>query len=156
MKKLGLYILAAIGFGTYSVLTDVDRDDSGAIVEAGTLDAFQIRLGDCFDDPNYDAEEFTSLPGVPCTEPHDNEAFATFDVSYPSYPDEYVLAADAQEKCVARFEGYVGRDYETSSLDVVTMYPSKESWAQSDREVVCALYNMEGEKLVGSVKGRGI
>ena len=156
MKKLGLYILAAIGFGTYSVLTGVDRDESGAIVEAGTLDAFQIRLGDCFDDPSYDAEEFTSLPGVPCNEPHDNEAFAVFDVSYPEYPEEYVLAADAQEKCVARFEGYVGRDYESSSLDVVTMYPSRESWAQSDREIVCAVYDMDGNKLVGSVKGQGI
>ena len=156
MKKLGIYVLAALGFGTYSLLTDVGRDDSGAIVEAGTLDAFQIRLGDCFDDPNYGAEEFTSLPGVPCTDPHDNEAFATFDVSYDSYPTEDVLAADAQEACVSRFASYVGRDYESSSLDVVTMYPTRESWAQNDREVVCAVYDMAGDKLVGSVRGQGI
>lgn len=51
---------------------------------------------------------------------------------------------------------YVGRDYETSALDVVTMYPSPEGWDQNDREVVCALYDMSGAKLVGSVKGRGI
>lgn len=156
MKKLGLYILAAIGFGTYSVLTDVDRDESGAIVEAGTLDAFQIRLGDCFDNPDYDAEEFTSLPGVPCVEPHDNEAYAVFDVSYESYPEEFVLAVDAQTSCIERFEAYVGRDYESSTLEVATMYPTEASWAQDDREIVCAVYNMEGEKLVGSVKGSGI
>ena len=53
-------------------------------------------------------------------------------------------------------ERYVGRDYESSALDVVTMYPTQESWAQNDREVVCALYDMSGEKLVGSVKGTGI
>ena len=155
MKKLGLYILAAIGFGTYSVMTGVDRDDSGTIVEAGTLDAFQVRAGDCFDDPGYDAEEFTNLPGVPCADPHDNEAYATFDVSYDAYPDEAVLAADARESCVQRFAAYVGRDYESSSLDVFTMYPSPESWVQNDREVVCAVYDMEGEKLVGSVRDSG-
>ena len=121
----------------------------------GTLDAFQVHLGDCFNDPDFEADEFSSLPGVPCTEPHDNEAFAVFDLTLSSYP-EYDIADISEASCVDHFEAYVGRDYESSSLDVVTMYPSPESWDQSDREVVCALYDMSGSKLVGTVKDRGI
>jgi len=34
MKKFAAYIIAALGFGIYGVVTDVDRDDSGAIVGA--------------------------------------------------------------------------------------------------------------------------
>ncbi len=155
MKKVAAYVVAALGFGIYGAVTDADRDDSGAIVEAGTLDAFQVRLGDCFDDPDTYSEEFSSLPGVPSSEPHDNEAYAVFDLTLESYP-EYEIADISESSCIDRFESYVGRDYETSALDVVTMYPTKESWAQNDREVVCALYDMSGEKLVGSVRGSGI
>ncbi|MDJ0906626.1 MAG: septum formation family protein [Woeseiaceae bacterium] len=155
MKKLAAYVVAILGFGIYGAMTGVDRDDSGNIVGEGTLDAFQVRLGDCFDDPDVTADEFSSLPGVPCTEPHDNEAFAVFDLTMASYP-ENDIADISQSSCIDRFEAYVGSDYQSSSLDVVTMFPSPESWAQDDREVVCALYDMSGAKLVGSVKGRGI
>lgn len=155
MKKFAAYAIAALGFGIYGAVTDVDRDDSGAIVGGGTLDAFQVHLGDCFNDPDYEADEFSSLPGVPCSDPHDNEAYAVFDLTLSSYP-EYDIAEISEASCIDRFESYVGRDYESSSLDVVTMYPSPESWDQSDREVVCALYDMSGTKLVGTVKGRGI
>ena len=155
MKKFAAYAIAALGFGIYGAVTDVDRDDAGAIVGGGTLDAFQVHLGDCFNDPDYEADEFSSLPGVPCTDPHDNEAYAVFDLTLSSYP-EYDIAEISEASCVDRFEAYVGRDYESSSLDVVTMYPSSESWAESDREVVCAVYDMSGSQLVGTVKDRGI
>ena len=155
MNRVAAYVVAALGFGIYGAVTNVDRDQSGAIVDAGTLDAFQMRLGDCFDDPDAYSDEFSSLPGVPCSEPHDNETYAVFDLSMDTYP-EYDIAEISESSCIDYFASYVGRDYETSALDVVTMYPTKESWAQNDREVVCALYDMSGEKLVGSAKGSGI
>lgn len=62
----------------------------------------------------------------------------------------------AYESCVDRFEPFVGIDYESSVLEVVTLYPTAESWAQDDREVVCALYDMSETKLVGSVRGRAL
>ena len=71
MKKLAAYAVAVLGFGIYGAMTDVDRDDSGAIVGGGTLDAFEMRTGDCFDDPDTYTDEFSSLQGVPCAEPHD-------------------------------------------------------------------------------------
>ena len=50
----------------------------------GNVDAFQMRVGDCFDDTAElgmdEAGEVSSLPGVPCADPHDNEVFAVFDV----------------------------------------------------------------------------
>jgi hypothetical protein len=60
----------------------------------------------------------------------------------------------AHEGCLARFESFVGRDYDSSSLDIATLFPSYESWhQQSDREVVCAVYDIDGKKLAGSVQG---
>ena len=75
-----------------------------------------------------------------------------FDVSMASYPED-AMADMAHDACLERFAEFVGRDYESSSLDIATLYPSHESWAQNDREVVCAVYDVDTKKLTGSVKG---
>ena len=155
MKKLGIYALVALGVISYNVITSANRDSTGAIVSAGSVDAFQIRVGDCFDDSDS-MEEVSSLPGVPCSEPHDNEAYAVFNVDIDTYPDDYDMWEMAHDACLERFEPFVGRDYDSSILDVYTLYPTAESFAQNDREIVCAVYHIDAEKLVGSVKGRGM
>ena len=86
MKTWGLYIVVALGFVIYGAATTVDRNSSGAIVGEGNIDAFQIRVGDCFDDVSSFDDEIDSLPGVPCYEPHDNETFAVFDLTISKYP----------------------------------------------------------------------
>lgn len=155
MKNWAIYAVVIIGFAIYGAMTDVDRDDSGAIVGEGSVGAFDIRVGDCFDDTDS-LENISSLPGVPCTEPHDNEAFAVFDVDLESYPGDDEMGTMANDACMARFESFVGTDYNSSVLDVFAMYPSPESWKGDDREVVCAVYEMNAEKLVGSVAGLGL
>ena len=155
MKTWGVYILAAIGFAIYGAATEADRDDTGAIVGEGNVDAFQVRVGDCFDDGSS-LDEISSLPGVPCADPHDNEAYAVFDVTIESYPGNEAMGELANDSCMERFETFVGLDYDSSSLDIFTMYPSTESWAQNDREVVCAIYDMNAAKLVGSAQGQGL
>ena len=49
MKSWAIYIAAALGFVIYGAMTDADRDSSGAIVGGGTVDAFQIQVGDCYE-----------------------------------------------------------------------------------------------------------
>ena len=113
-------------------------------------------MGDCFDDTSSFQEEVSSIPGVPCSAPHDNEAYAVFDLTVDSYPGGDAMVELANESCVDRFESFVGRNYDSSSLDVLTMFPTVESWQQNDREVVCAVYDMEANKLVGSVRGQAL
>jgi hypothetical protein len=156
MKNWIFYILAGIGIVTYGAMTDANRDSSGAIIESGNVDAFQIRVGDCFDDTSDAGEEVSSIPGVPCTQPHDNEAFAVFDLSLEAHPGDEAIAEISFDACIERFEPFVGLDYESSQLDITLMYPTQMSWAQNDREVVCAVYDLDGDKLTGSVKGREI
>ena len=156
MKNWAIYIAAALGFIIYGAVTDVDRDSSGAIVGGGNVDAFNVRVGDCFNDSSAFNDEVTSVPGVPCAEPHDNETFAVFNLNLTSYPDEDTMGDLAYESCLERFQPFVGKDYESSTLEITTMYPTIESWGQDDREVVCAVYDMDANKLVGSAEGRGL
>ncbi len=161
MKNWGIYILVALGIVVYKTSSQANRDGTGAIVGEGTVDAFTLRVGDCFDDTSSlfggGGEEVSSLPGVPCSEPHDNEVFAVFDVAIDTFPEGDAMANLAFDSCLARFESFVGTNYDSSSLDIMTLYPSYESWSrQNDREVVCAVYDIESTKLVGTVKGRAL
>jgi hypothetical protein len=47
--------------------------DTQEISEAGEADVFSLAIGDCFND--QEAEEISSVPALPCTEPHDYEAY---------------------------------------------------------------------------------
>lgn len=149
---------AAVVGGAYlfNSAMEADRDESGTIVAEGSLDAFHMRVGDCFDDGSAfasDNPEIGSVPGVPCSKPHDNEVYAVFDVSAASFPGDQ-MPAMAQDACMERFEAFVGLDYESSSLDIASLYPSRDSWhQQNDREVICAVYDIDAKKLTGSMKG---
>jgi hypothetical protein len=156
MKSWVFYILAAIGFVVYAAVVEVDRDDSGAIVDGGNVDAFNVQMGDCFNDAGTFDDQVTSVPGVPCSEPHDNETFAVIDLSIDDYPADGNLYQLAYDACMVHFESFVGREYETSVLEIATMYPSAESWEQDDREVICAVFDVNAKQLVGSMAGRGL
>jgi hypothetical protein len=152
MKNWAIYIAVALGAVAYNALTEADRDSSGAIVGEGNVDAFEIRAGDCFNDTSA-SNEVSTLPGVPCSDPHDNEAFAVIELNAASYPEGDAMVQLAHESCLEHFDSFVGKDYQSSSLEILTLYPTAEGWQQNDREVVCAVYDMDATKLVGSVKG---
>ena len=155
MKNWAVYLAAIAGFAIYGASTTADRDESGAIVGEGSVDAFSLRVGDCFNSESS-ATEVSSVPGVPCSDLHDYETYAVFDVNVTEYPGEDGMLELAFESCMDRFSAYVGADYESSTLEVTSMFPSPESWRQDDREVLCAVYDMNGEQLVGSTRGSGI
>lgn len=151
-------LLLILGAGTYFYMSQAGRDVTGSIQRAGQLDAFDLRVGDCFDDETGEIAasmtEVFSVPAVPCGEPHDNEVFAVFDVDLASFPEQEVLDDMAFDGCLEHFEPFVGLDYQSSALEVTTLTPTYKSWHDSgDREVVCVLYHMEGEALKGTTRG---
>ncbi len=144
-------VAAAIG-----ITTAAERNDAGEITSAGAVDAFEVRVGDCFDDEAFESTEISEVPGVPCSEPHDNEVYATFDVP-GEWPGEERIEELAYAGCHERFADAIGKSYEDSVIDYTTIYPSRGSWTQrDDREVVCVAYHMEFEKLTGTIIGSGL
>jgi hypothetical protein len=132
---------------------DVQRDPSGRPTQAGTVRADKLRPGDCFDD--QDDQTPSGFPVVPCTRPHDNEAFFRFVVPGEAYPGQDALTDVATDRCRSdAFTSYVGRPIAGSELEVFFVVPSKETWeGDGDRVVVCATFVKAIEPLTGSVKG---
>jgi len=99
--------------------------------------------------------EVTRVPTVSCTQPHDNEVYHLARYSGPSY-DENRIDDFAAGVCYSAFEPYVGRSYETSTLEIGWLIPTADSWSQGDREVTCVLYDMNLQRLLRSARGSGM
>ena len=155
-----LLFAIVVAYVVYDFTNDADRDESGSIVGEGQIDAFAVRVGDCFDDsPEVldPSAEVENVPGVPCSEPHDNEVYAAFDVSFSTFPGDDSMFELATDACLKRFKSFVGKSYEESILDVFALYPTAQSWSRvNDREVVCSVYRVDREKMKGSQESAGI
>lgn len=134
---------------------DAARDDSGAIAEAGGVSVFSLRVGDCFDD--HDPGDVQRVAALPCSDPHDNEVFAVFDLAGDAWLGDDEVNRLGREGCDARFEEAIGETYEESVIEFYPMTPTEGSWDErDDREIVCVAYHMELEKLDRSVLGSGM
>ena len=122
------------------------------LVVACGSNVFTLAVGTCFDDS--DQTQVSSVPEVDCSEPHDNEVFAVFDyTASDTFPGSSAMNDAAQDLCVAEFEAYVGLSYQESALEVFPITPTEGSWESGDREIICALYNLDFSKLTGSMQG---
>ena len=158
-----IFVVTIIAFAVFDFTKDADRDDAGSIISEGEVDVFTMRAGDCFNDSQEvldagpEAVEVQELAGLPCSDPHDNEVYAVFDLSLKTFPGAEAMSDMARDACLKRFERFVGKSYDESILDLFPMYPTDQSWSQvNDREVVCAVYRVDLEKLTGSAQGSGI
>jgi Septum formation len=126
-------------------------------VACGRQSVFSLPVGTCFNDEGESTagEEVSSVPIVDCIEPHDNEVFALIDYTETDvYPGSEAMNQIGTDLCIEQFDEYVGIGYIDSELEVFSITPSEASWNDDgDREVVCALYNLDFSKLTGSMEG---
>ena len=111
--------------------------------------------------PQKVATELTKIQQVSCSSTHTEEAYAVVGYKAPdgSVPDDYpgdsVLKQYANGVCAQRFAGYVGVDYQDSSLFFTYLLPSARSWSQADDHNVDCFITTTGSVLHASVKGTG-
>ncbi len=128
--------------------------ESGEVTEsAEAVDVFAIRVGDCLNTSELTGEtELESVPVVPCDEPHEDEIYFAFDSEAADFPGTDALSAEADETCIAQFASFIGTPWEESALEYWPMYPSEQSWANGDREIICVVYD-PAQQVTGTLAG---
>jgi hypothetical protein len=113
-----------------------------------------LAVGTCFDDPDaFDLVDPSDVPIVECDVPHDNEVYASRNLKGIEFPGREAMADRADEVCLAEFAPYIGTAYEDSIYEFSWSVPSEESWDQDDREVICFAYDLNLDKITGSING---
>lgn len=111
-------------------------------------DVFALRIGDCLNEMDHNTDETISeVPMIDCEEPHDFEVYHVDDLDGDdTFPGEEEVAELAAEECQDAFEDFVGIDYESSSLDFTTLFPTQEGWENfNDREALCLVLDPAGQ-----------
>jgi hypothetical protein len=154
-----LFVLVFAAVALLAVLGQAERDEEGAISDAGDLGVLALRVGDCFDEPSApstgEVVEVFTVDAKPCSEPHDSEVFHTYELTADELPSDDAVTSEAGERCMETFESYVGSTYEESELDFSFLWPTSDSWDAGERTVMCSLRTMNGSKLEGSAAGSG-
>ena len=157
---LGLSACSGLPFGgrtpsDRSSETSSSRSSESPSPEATGSDtsAFAMYVGQCINTPDGAAatvEEFD------CNQPHNGEVFYIHKLTDATRPSEDDMEKKATDACLAAFSPYVGKDYEDSNLSIVWMYPTVQTWATGDREIVCIATTDDDSTLNQSIKGSGM
>ncbi|MEW2416454.1 DUF4190 domain-containing protein [Streptomyces sp. NPDC046866] len=159
-------IMLALGFsGALDDDTAPRRDTSGRVTTPGSVSLEDIRTGDCFDtggklaqynDDKDGGQGGSSVKIVPCTQPHEGEAYAVFRLDDGAYPGKDKVVSLAEQKCAGNeLTDYVGKSAKLpETLEVFYYYPQSTTWIRGDREITCFIGNTSGPT-TGSLRAAG-
>jgi hypothetical protein len=85
-----------------------------------------------------------------CSDPHDYEVYVVHGYPAGAYPGEEAVSDELYDVCLGEFEGYVGRDYDSSALDFYRLWPEPGLWDSGTRIGECLLFDFDGGQLTGS------
>lgn len=155
MIRVIIFVVAIIVAAIYNGITSANRSENGEINKAGSLSAFDIKVGDCLaEEASQESNVVSSVQVVPCAEEHTYEVYADGEIDSVTYPGEEQVALLADEMCIGKFSENIGVPYEKSVLAYTHYSPTEESWNQgNDRTVSCLAFHMDGKQLIGKTRG---
>lgn len=144
-------IVVAVGLSIYNSRPP-SRDESGEVTTGGSQIVTGLRVADCISSTVPTDVEVSSLPVVPCSDPHEAEVFALVTLNALISFSEPKITSEASERCRAAFSPYVGVDYEQSSLEISYLVPTEASWKAGERGVACLLRAGNAGQMTGSLR----
>jgi len=119
-----------------AVLTGAQRSEGGQVTEAGSVNVFDVRVGDCIEEIAEDPSA-TSVDAVPCAEPHRAEVISTITLPDGEWPGERSVFSEADRGCPEALETETAPS-SRDGLETFYLHPTERSWElQDDRDIVC-------------------
>lgn len=134
------------------------RSTDTTVTSTTVLDggANTLVVGECLDDDDLDAylsgDDFSVKE---CDTSHDYEVYLVYEFPKGSYPGDDAVLENLQAECRRAFDGYVARDYESSALNIWSIWPGQVLWENGNRRGECLLFNTDGDTLTGTAYQSG-
>ncbi len=147
---LGLYVVGIVVAVVVAITSSSSSSapPAPASTAAGSqaVKPWTLKAGACFDMPAVAAGKAVSVPSVVpilCTQPHNAQIFATFNVSGSmlSYPGDAKMSSLAGSGCAARAPASLDSARVSDSMSIRYLYPEETSWLAGVRTVSCVVYN---------------
>jgi hypothetical protein len=116
---------------------------SPAVAGGQSVNVFALRPGQCFQNPpdSQTVLGVTYVTVVPCTTPHNAQAFVQFNATGSSYPGAAALRQQADHGCHAKITGNVQTSKVKPTMTLHYLYPLQASWDQGHRTITCLIVN---------------
>jgi hypothetical protein len=147
----GEQTITTLSGSTTTTAAPTDPQVTTTLPAGGDVTVFDLSEGDCWDEPAQ-TDVVSEASVVPCETPHDLEVYAVYQVDFADFPGEDAMGDSVEGGCVERFAEFVGLDYPNSSLDVLSLFPTQESWDVGDREATCSIGDPAAQT-TGSLRG---
>ena len=123
--------------------SSANQPSSSASPGSLSTNVFALRPGQCFQNPPASQTELgvTYVTVVPCTKPHNAQAFVQFAVKGTSWPGADAVKRQADGGCHDRIDGNVEASKIKSSMSLRYLYPLESSWASGHRTITCLIVN---------------
>jgi len=135
-----------------AITTSATRNSGGTVTDGGSISATSLQVGDCVNGLK-NTTNLLSLPGVPCTQPHEGEVFAVFDLPAGDYPGSAAVDQEVSRECNDRLGAYSPSAETNPDVGLFSVYPLEQNWRRGDRQVVCLATATAGTT-TGSIKGK--
>ena len=139
-------------FPTASPTAEPTTEPPVTTAPSTAISATELQVGDCLNDLT-NSTDVSSLPSVDCTQPHQGEVFAVFDLPPGPYPGADGVDDLVSKGCNARLAEYSPGAPSDDAVGLFSVYPLEQNWERGDREVVCIAKATSGTT-TGSIKGR--
>jgi hypothetical protein len=104
-----------------------------------SISAKDLEVGDCITGANSTQGDVIRFNKVECSKPHDGEVFTLIELKdTDKYPGVKFVSGKGQRGCRARLRRQAtAKAFRDRQLGYKFVYPTRQSWAQNDREVTC-------------------
>jgi hypothetical protein len=136
-----IWVAVFVAAGVLSGGTATRQSASGKITHRGNLGVFALATGDCFDNPT-NTQDIESVTALPCTQAHDSQVFAKFNLSGDNnaYPAPDALTKLADTGCNSR-TGSIDKPKTNADMTIRVLFPERDAWADGQRTVSCLIVN---------------
>jgi hypothetical protein len=146
-------VLAFVGW-IYQEVTSANRDDEGNITKSGKVNAFEFKVGDCLADMGLNVE-FESTTGIPCSDNHALEVYASTSVPISIIYDSEEYDTFINDFCGTNLLSYAGLNANLDDYTFSYLGATAEGFADGERGIDCVVGRADGMLTTGSIKNIG-
>ncbi|MGI8664695.1 MAG: septum formation family protein [Jatrophihabitans sp.] len=142
------WIIGLIALVSHANNRDTSRSADGTVTRSGDISPYNVRIGDCIKLPKTTGN-ITSLPVVPCSQPHNAQAYADVTVPGTSYPGASTLLQQSLDRCQPLALKFLGSG--SRNLNLAALYPSSIKWSLGNHTSHCLLFD-ENKDITGDIR----
>ncbi len=148
--------------GVQSTETESDIPD----VPGAPLNRFDLQIGQCFNEGSWYDEALDRrvdlTATVSCEQAHQSEVYHEAEFPAPNgapFPGDSAMTEWSTQLCYDAFDDFVAAEYEVSTFEIGFVQPSKETFEHPvgrHRRVFCYVFDVGGDRSVGTAQGSGL